>query len=153
MILNIEQQIEHMAVEWPDWTVIKDGDRGATWSGILQPHQRKYAVNVQYTVPLAIQKASALWIQPLVSVAELCAWRETRLKLPELPHVYWRHPRSNVAGPFLCLFDSEARQWSSESAIAHTTIQWSSLWLSFFEGWLISGFWSGGGVHSVEAWK
>ena len=153
MILTIDQQIDQMSLEWPEWHVTKDSDRSAVWTGILQPHQRQYAVSIEYTVPLAIQNVSAVWIQPLVSIGQLCIWRDTSARLPALPHVYLRHPRTKTLGPFLCLFDGRSRQWSSESSIALTTVLWSTLWLSFFEGWLITGHWSGGGVHPVDVWR
>jgi hypothetical protein len=31
--------------------------------------------------------------------------------------------------------------------IAHTIIPWSVLWFYFFEGWLATGEWEGGGEH------
>ena len=153
MILTIDHQIEHMSSEWPEWQVTKSSDRQAVWTGTLQPHRRQYSVSIDYTVPLVIQRASSLWIQPLVSIAQLTIWREPNLKLPPLPHVYWRHPRTPLLGPFLCLFDAESKQWSSESSIALTTVPWTALWLSFFEGWLVTGHWCGGGVHEIENWK
>ena len=149
MILSIDRQIELMSREWPLFTVEKTNSRHAIWSGNLAPHKREYTLNIDYTAPLVIERYSAVWIQPLVSVAELAPWRVADVKLPSLPHVYWQHPRIQMEGPFLCLFDGQSRQWSSESAIAATTVAWSSLWLSFFEGWLLTGHWLGGGVHPV----
>ena len=150
MILSIDRQIELMSERWPLFSIERINGRQAVWVGQLTPHKRTYTVTIDYTVPLVIERYSTLWIQPLVSVAELAPWRVAGINLPPLPHVYWSHPRTVTKGPFLCLFDAQSREWSCESAIATTTLIWISLWLSFFEGWLLTGHWLGGGVHPVE---
>jgi hypothetical protein len=34
--------------------------------------------------------------------------------------------------------------------IANTIVPWSVLWLFYFEDWLCTGEWSGGGVHPEQ---
>lgn len=58
--------------------------------------------------------------------------------------MYWSRKQSE---PFLCLFDPNAREWSIEDLIAHTTVFWAAEWLYFYEGWLITKRWRGGGVY------
>lgn len=58
-----------------------------------------------------------------------------------LPHVFQQDP------PRLCLYLPRNGEWSSSMRIAETIVPWSILWLYFFEDWLATDQWSGGGVH------
>ncbi len=58
----------------------------------------------------------------------------------KIPHLY---PDGS-----LCLFYPSNREWDSTQLVAETIIPWISLWLYFYEIWLITGEWKGGGIHS-----
>jgi len=58
-----------------------------------------------------------------------------------LPHVYPGVP------PPLCLYLPRAGDWTPSLALADTVLPWTYLWLAYFEDWLVSGEWHGGGVH------
>lgn len=59
----------------------------------------------------------------------------------ELPHTY-----SPVDGhPSLCLWWQ--RDWHRGMAISDTIVPWAAEWLWFFEHWLVTGEWLGGGSH------
>jgi hypothetical protein len=63
----------------------------------------------------------------------------------KLPHVYQQRP------PRLCLFlpgTSEFRPWMR---IDQTIVPWTVLWLFYFEEWLGSDEWKGGGEHPDES--
>jgi len=57
----------------------------------------------------------------------------------ELPHVY--------EGNELCLFLPGSGEWMPSMFIASTIIPWVVDWLRFFEFWLATGEWHGGGIH------
>lgn len=59
----------------------------------------------------------------------------------ELPHVYSDHP------PELCLYLPGAFEWNRSHRLDLTTVPWTALWLFYFEEWLWSGEWKGGGMH------
>jgi len=59
----------------------------------------------------------------------------------ELPHVYQQKP------PQLCLYFPRTREWSPEMWLHKTLVPWAFLWLFFFEVWLATGEWKGGGIH------
>ncbi len=46
-----------------------------------------------------------------------------------------------------CLYYHPGYEWRKEMAIAHTIVPWASRWLYFYEIWLATGEWMGGGVH------
>jgi hypothetical protein len=58
----------------------------------------------------------------------------------ELPHVY-RNPLR------LCLYLPGSGEWSGHMRIDQTFVQWAQVWLFYFEEWLASNEWKGGGVH------
>lgn len=68
---------------------------------------------------------------------------------PPIPHVY-RVGRS-FDRPVLCLFDVEAGEWTPNDLMADTTLKWASIWLNFYEGWLVTKKWFGGGRHASAA--
>lgn len=59
----------------------------------------------------------------------------------KIPHVYHQKPTR------LCLYLPRAGEWSPAKSIAATIIPWSILWLFYFEEWLLSDEWKGGGFH------
>lgn len=56
-----------------------------------------------------------------------------------IPHTY--------PGDRLCLYLPRAGEWSKYDLIARTVIPWASLWLLYYESWLVTGTWQGGGEH------
>ena len=58
-----------------------------------------------------------------------------------LPHVYSTKPVR------LCLHYPESDEWTFEKSIAETIVPWSYLWLTYFEHWLATDEWLGGGKH------
>lgn len=61
-----------------------------------------------------------------------------------LPHVYSDHP------PHLCLYLPGAFEWNRSHRLDRTIVPWTALWLFYFEEWLWSDDWKGGGVHPGE---
>lgn len=61
-----------------------------------------------------------------------------------LPHVYSEAPVR------LCLHLPQAYEWTPDLRLDRTIVPWTALWLFYFEEWLWSGEWKGGGVHPGE---
>jgi hypothetical protein len=62
-----------------------------------------------------------------------------------LPHVYQQRPTR------LCLYLPGSYEWGSWMRLDQTIVPWTALWLFYFEEWLISGEWAGGGIHPKPA--
>jgi hypothetical protein len=60
-----------------------------------------------------------------------------------LPHVY-RNPLT------LCLYLPGAGEWAATKRLDQTTVPWTYLWLFYFEDWLATDSWKGGGLHPGE---
>lgn len=146
-MITVGEQISDMAEVYPDWSSDRLSQRTCVWVGHLQPHRTRYRLRVEYTEPLLVEGRSNLYLQPLVEVLEPTLERRFGNEEGSLPHVYVSHPRTTRTGPFLCLFDDEADQWSPDDRISDTAIPWASNWLSCYESWLATGKWFGTGKH------
>jgi hypothetical protein len=60
-----------------------------------------------------------------------------------LPHVYQQRPTR------LCLYLPRSLEWSGWMRIDQTIVPWAALWLFYFEEWLDSNAWKGGGEHPL----
>lgn len=60
-----------------------------------------------------------------------------------IPHVY-QHPGPGVK---LCLWWPKQREWVPQLKLTQTLIPWTAEWLWYFEDWLTTRDWAGGGMH------
>ena len=68
-------------------------------------------------------------------------------KLP--PHTY-----GHAAGRTqLCLYNPSSGDWTPQSWLADTMLPWTISWLRFYEIWLATGEWEGGGDHPSSEQK
>lgn len=58
----------------------------------------------------------------------------------ELPHVYKNPTR-------LCLYLPGSGEWLPSMRVDQTFVPWTATWLFYFEEWLHSDDWKGGGEH------
>lgn len=63
-----------------------------------------------------------------------------------LPHVY----SNNGPGTKLCLWLPRQREWLPQMSLVDTYIAWTAEWLWYFEDWLTTGVWAGGGEHPQQ---
>jgi hypothetical protein len=81
-----------------------------------------------------------------------------------IDYKFERHPRTRVVDPPLerrgdkpiphmfgqktrCLYRASKKEWNSSMIIAETILPWASLRLFYYEIWLATGEWVGGGKH------
>lgn len=129
--LNISQQAFAIRSLLPGATVtLRHGTR-LTLAADLQPTpmSRHYSIKIDYQ----------LGASPDVRVVapKLQVLRGAK----ELPHTF--------PGEKLCLH--LPGEWSPNMYIAHTTVPWTSEWLFYYELWLITGNWEGGGHGEPSA--
>lgn len=102
-----------------------------SWDFPVQPTamSRTYSVRLEYDA----------WDVPRVFVRapDLVALAGGR----KLPHVYSERPTR------LCLYLPGSRDWHRDLSLAATVVPWTYLWLYYFEDWLVTGEWKGGGQH------
>lgn len=98
------------------------------WQGWVTPSPVSLSYKVQLTYRLDEQ--------PHIQVLE------PALSIPAghvLPHVY--------PGDKLCLYFPDGKQWHGGKLLAYTVLPWISEWLFFYEIWLVTKQWNGGGTH------
>ena len=60
-----------------------------------------------------------------------------------IPHIYPHKGR----GTKLCLWWPRGREWVPQMSLRETYVPWTAEWLLYFEDWLLTGEWAGGGRH------
>lgn len=127
--LTIIEQSECLRSLFPD-SEIHTSRHELYWKGRLGPSacSQTYTVELKYKYKDGIPKVYVL---------------EPKLKVPEgksLPHVY--------VGDRLCLYNFG--DWKSDMLLGRVIVPWISEWLLYYEIWLVTGEWHGGGVHPVK---
>jgi hypothetical protein len=146
MIKSIEQQIQAMAFQWPDFNLTEQVDQSATWEGVLAPDKREHLVRVRYRVPMVLENITLTDAQPRVQVLSPKLERHWDYEEGPIPHVYKSEVDPSL--PFLCLFSPSLGEWDVNDLLADTTIFWANEWLYFYQGWLLTKKWRGGGRHT-----
>jgi hypothetical protein len=105
--------------------------RRLTWRCLLSPTplSRAYAIRIEYRLdrsPEVIVESPDLRL--------VAAGRR-------IPHVYSEDPMS------LCLYRPKHGQWAPYMLLDRTVVPWAVIWLFYFEEWLRTGEWRGGGEH------
>lgn len=60
-----------------------------------------------------------------------------------IPHIYSYDGR----GTRLCLWLPREKEWTHSMRFDETYLPWTAEWLDYFEEWLETDTWAGGGVH------
>jgi hypothetical protein len=109
---------------------------GLVWEGRLQPT----AVSNSYTV--RITHAVGRLPEIFLLAPDAQAMADAVIPARKIPHVYsYEHPIR------LCVYHPKKREWKYTMPLATTVIPWTIMWLSFFEDWVWTDIWSGGGEH------
>ena len=128
--LNLAQQLFSLQRMYPN-------GKGSITRAVLRwqnelaptPLSRSYRTALTYRLQSAPQTHV---ISP--SLVELAGGRR-------IPHLYSQEDQR------LCLYLPGAGAWDSSKFTAGTIVPWALLWLFYFEEWLLSDEWKGGGVH------
>lgn len=126
--LTVPQQLWRMRELYPQFTFT--WERGLIrWTGDIQPTDAscRYRIAISYRLEQT----------PKVNV--LSPRLVDRGDGKPIPH---RHKEGN-----LCLYLTNSGEWTIDQYIAETFVPWTSLWLYYYEVWLATGEWLGGGVH------
>lgn len=91
-------------------------------------------VSIDYEVKLVARKGQRA-VDIFVVNPKVELYKNNR----RVPHMY-----SNGS---LCLYYPKLREWNYTDSWAETLIPWTSLWLFYYEIWIETGEWLGGGVH------
>ena len=119
-------------------------EKRAVWSGKLKPSDTEYFIRIDYELPPHFALAlPTLDYFPRVYVLSPRLERRPFAQLGPLPHVWWKPDFQGE--PCLCLFKATNYDWTYSSPLTETTIPDASEWLFFYELWLVTNKWFGGG--------
>lgn len=127
--LTPAQQHQRMLLLHPQFRHKSFKQNRIVWIGDIKPSP----LSEIYTVQITYQTNKAPTIAVLSPKLQLIEGAE------KLPHVY--------VGDYLCLYYPLSSEWSSVKFIADTIVPWISLWLFYYEGWLATDEWHGGGIE------
>jgi hypothetical protein len=146
-MMSMTEQIARMRQLYPAFEVVFNGGWHVVWEGPLRPWSRTYIVRVAAVEPRAIGDlrvvgtlgANVTMVSPELEFSTDMASGDVT------PHLYWN--KDNLHESRLCLFDPASKEWMPGMAIAETIIPWTIDWLACYEGWRVTGEWTGGGRH------
>lgn len=112
--------------------------------GVLGPRRLEWHFHAQptplsrtYQVTLVLERDGTPDVRVVDPALRLLAGER------DLPHIYHDPDR-------LCLYLPGTGQWDARKRLDLTIIPWTHLWLIYFEEWLVSDDWKGGGKHPGE---
>jgi hypothetical protein len=116
---------------------LKVSKRELVWEGPLRPSavSSPYTIRVQYTLG---ELPNVYVLSPdLQAVADSIAPGRN------IPHKYDVNPLR------ICVYRPSKNEWKPSDSIAITILPWTCMWISFFEDWVFTNVWSGGGEHPI----
>ena len=129
-VLAVGEQKAGLRTRFPAFdTRIDAGTLIAT--GPIQPSP----ISDQYTIELRYRAPKDPDVRVLAPPLRRCEGEP-------IPHMYEQDR--------LCLHQPCRREWTPSDSLSLTIVPWAELWLHFYELWLISGTWHGGGEHPQE---
>lgn len=126
--LGMREQATHIRRFWSGFRVDIDGGRLQA-EGRICPHPLMATYNIRLSHRLG--EAVDVWV-----LSPELAPREPGGRIP---HMYGQRT--------LCLHLPDAEEWNSSKKISDTVLPWTSLWLSYYERWHVTGVWEGGGAE------
>lgn len=112
--------------------LVQHGELVWTFDAMPSPLSRTYRIQIRFK---RLGAPSVIVLNPKLN--ELVGSRP-------LPHVYSFNPVR------LCLHFPKYEEWTTQKSIADTIVPWTYLWLIYFEHWLATDEWHGGGIHPGE---
>jgi hypothetical protein len=131
--ISLSHQIIAMKKKFPGFN--GNWNKGVVvWEGKLQPSELSdiYLIRIRFSLNM---RQPEVWI--------VSPTLQKRDGIEPIPHTYARDR--------LCLFRPRKKEWGKHLLIANTIVPWASLWLFYYEMWLATGEWLGGGEHPNSA--
>lgn len=143
--LPVEAQDRRIKALYPDFRSVAVTDWIGIWEGELRPITQPYRIGILYFSRAVFDFGILTNPYVTVKVRDPAIGPDPRGTGEPPPHVYaLGHP---PAFPALCLYDPREDEWAPDHFVAETIIPWTVEWLYWFEVWLLTGEWRGGGRH------
>jgi len=151
-VLWLPEQNDRLHARYRGFHTLVLEPRRAIWEGALKPSSQRYTIRIDYELPPHfVLNATTLHYYPRVYVLEPELEEHPNYELGPIPHVWWG--RRYRGQPNLCLFRPSKNEWFWDSPLDETTIPDACEWLLFYEYWLATRRWLGGGEHAGDPLK
>lgn len=115
-----------------------------------------------------VSRGTLVWYLDIQPLAINGTYRlKITYKMGEFPHAYIASPKPlplakgatklphtyDTKTQQLCLFYPKFREWDKTMKIAETIVHWAALWIVYYESWVLTGVWQGGGHGEWDAPK
>jgi hypothetical protein len=147
MWLSVAEQDAGIRAGWPEFRLTMDSGWIGVWEGRLRPISQTYLIRLRYITRQYLDFGVIANPYVAVSVRDPPLGVDPRGTGERIPHIYWNEAAPGF--PHLCLYDPAQDEWLPDRPIADTIIPWAISWLAFFECWVLTGEWKGGGRHPV----
>lgn len=127
--LSIGEQVASLRARYPHFSTNFTSPVSLKVQGSLRPTAR--SLSYTFELKYRLEQSPKVWITTPVL--------KKNNEGEKIPHTY---PEDN-----LCLYRPKYNEFQKNDLISETVIPWISLWLYFYEVWLITGEWHGGGEH------
>lgn len=126
--IGVHEQLALLRLHWPTFACrVRGGELQCRGELSPDPICATYEISLTYRVSDAPEVRV---IKPQL--------RRRAIEEP-IPHMYEQER--------LCLYLPGVHEWTPSQPLASTIVPWSSLWLFFYEVWLATGEWMGGGAE------
>jgi hypothetical protein len=139
---TIREQGRKLA-QFSGWRALHEADLFGVWEGPVRTPLCVYQLRIQF---LRSNRVGDVWISSRINPRVTVMAPPLRLYPGEtqLPHTY-ATDTPTIEWP-LCLFFHPDQEWTEADWLADV-VPWAAEWLLFYEGWLATGVWHGGGLH------
>ena len=128
--VSVAEQTAALMKKFPE-SQIKLSGGTLEWIGTLQPspYSEIYTVKMEYRYLNA----------PKVSIISPPLKRRNEDPVEPIPHMYDQK--------YLCLYYPKIEEWRKIDWLHKSIVPWATTWLYYYELWLVTGKWLGGGVE------
>ncbi|WP_225587067.1 hypothetical protein [Algoriphagus sp. Y33] len=130
--ISVGAQALNLRKKFPSGEITTDKDQSLIWKGTLTPSP----LSEFYDIKLKFHKNEGVDVWVTNPLPLLLAPNKTKL-----PHVY-DHKRQE-----LCLYFPDGKEWNQRKLLSETILPWTIEWLYHYEIWVLTGAWTGGGLH------
>ncbi|PYE40392.1 hypothetical protein DFI02_1173 [Rhizobium sp. PP-F2F-G20b] len=142
---SIREQEARLRDVYPSFRLTSDVGLYGTFEGYLTPITQKYRIWIRYVPHIFLDEVTLKCNYVTVKVLDPLIAPNARGTGELTPHVYrYRQP---IDRPALCAWDPGDEPFNPTHFIADDIIPAVIRWLVFFEDWLDTGVWRGGGKH------
>lgn len=131
--ISIAKQSAKLKLDFPNFHLTHNTNKSFTAIGLIQPTplSTNYKVKITYTLG---SRPNVFILSPDISISKR-----------KIPHTY---PNNE-----LCLFYPKYKEWTKYDYISDKIVPWITDWLYYYEIWLITDKWLGGGIHPTTNTK